>query len=340
VPQAGVPTLARLCRAGMLANSGIAGGRGYPPIFQREVSMKLFPRVLLGVVAIAFAAGVSAQDLTGTLKKIKDTGTITIGHRDSSIPFSYYDDKQNVVGYAMDICMKIVDAVKTELKMPNLKVVLNPVTSATRIPLMANGTIDLECGSTTNNIERQKQVSFTNTHFVTANRYVAKKASNIKTLTDLKGKTVVSTSGTTNLKWLTEENAAKNLGMNILTAKDHAEAFLMVETDRATAFFMDDILLYSLVAGSKAPADYAIGTEAYSVEPYGIMLRRDDPAFQKVADNATATLYKSGGITPIYNKWFLAPVPPKGINLNVPTSPQLKNEFANPTNSGDPAVYK
>jgi glutamate/aspartate transport system substrate-binding protein len=319
---------------------GIAGRRGYSPIFQREGSMKLFPRVLLGMAAAACAATISAQDLTGTLKKVKDSGTITIGHRDTSIPFSYYDDKQNVVGYAMDICMKIVDAVKTELKMPNLKVALNPVTSATRIPLMANGTIDLECGSTTNNLDRQKQVSFTNTHFVTANRYVAKKSSNIKTLNDLKGKTVVSTSGTTNLKWLTEENAAKNLGMNILTAKDHAEAFLMVETDRAAAFFMDDILLYSLVANSKAPADYVIGSEAYSVEPYGIMLRRDDPAFQKVADNATATLYKSGAITPIYNKWFLAPVPPKGINLNVPVSPQLKNEFANPTNSGDPAVYK
>jgi glutamate/aspartate transport system substrate-binding protein len=295
----------------------------------------------LGIALAAFvAAPAVAQELTGTLKKIKESGTITIGHRDSSIPFSYYDDKQNVVGYAMDICMKIVDAVKAELKMPNLQVKLNPVTSATRIPLMANGTVDLECGSTTNNIERQKQVSFTNTHFVTANRYVAKKASNIKTLADLKGKTVVSTSGTTNLKWVTEENGKQNLGMNILTAKDHAEAFLMVETDRAAAFFMDDILLASLVAGAKTPSDYTIGAEAYSIEPYGIMLRREDPAFQKVADNATAQLYKSGAIMPIYEKWFQKPVPPKSINLNLPVSPQLKNEFANPTNSGDPAVYK
>ena len=268
--------------------------------------MKLFQSFGLAVAVAAFTLTAQAQELTGTLKKIKDSGTITLGHRDTSIPFSYYDDKQQVIGYAMDICMKIVDAVKAELKMPNLKVVLNPVTSATRIPLMANGTIDLECGSTTNNLDRQKQVSFTNTHFVTANRYVAKKASNIAKLADLKGKTVVSTAGTTNLKWLTEENAKQNLGMNILTAKDHAEAFLMVETDRAAAFFMDDILLYSLVASSKAPADYAIGAEAYTVEPYGIMLRRDDPAFQKVADNATAQLYKSGAITPIYSKWFLA----------------------------------
>jgi glutamate/aspartate transport system substrate-binding protein len=300
--------------------------------------MKLFPKILLGVLAICLAGGASAQ--TGTLKKIKDSGTITIGHRDSSIPFSYYDDKQQVIGYAMDICMNAVEAVKAELKMPNLKVVLNPVTSATRIPLIANGTIDLECGSTTNNVERQKQVAFTNTYFVTANRYVAKKSSNIKTLADLKGKTVVSTSGTTNIKWLTEENGKQNLGMNILAAKDHAEAFLMVETDRATAFFMDDILLYSLVASSKSPADYAVGTEAYSVEPYGAMMPKDDPEFAKVVNTATADLFKSGQINAIYDKWFLKPVPPKGINLNVPVSPQLKAAFASPTNSGDPAVYK
>jgi glutamate/aspartate transport system substrate-binding protein len=300
--------------------------------------MKLFPKILLGVVAICFAVGASAQ--TGTLKKIKDSGTITIGTRDSSIPFSYVDDKQQTVGYSMDICMKAVDAVKAELKMPNLKVVLNPVTSATRIPLIANGTIDLECGSTTNSLERQKQVAFTNTYFVTANRYVAKKSSNIKTLADLKGKTVVSTSGTTNIKWLTEENGKQNLGMSILTAKDHAEAFLMVETDRAVAFFMDDILLYSLVASSKSPADYAIGSEAYSVEPYGAMMPKDDAEFANVINTATANLYKSGQINPIYEKWFLKPIPPKGITMNVPMSPQLKAAFANPTNNGDPAVYK
>nr|MBP8139247.1 amino acid ABC transporter substrate-binding protein [Burkholderiales bacterium] len=170
--------------------------------------------LVAAVVAAAVALPAVAQD-SPTLKKIKDSGTITIGHRDSSIPFSYYDDKQQVVGYALDICMRVVDAIKAELKMPNLQVKLNPVTSATRIPLIANGTIDLECGSTTNNLDRQKQVGFTNTYFVTANRYVAKKASNINALADLKGKTVVSTSGTTNLKWVTEENAKQNLGLSI-----------------------------------------------------------------------------------------------------------------------------
>jgi len=296
--------------------------------------------VLAAALGAALVAPAAAQELTGTLKKIKETGTITVGHRDSSIPFSYYDDKQQVVGYAVDLCMRIVDAVKAELKMPNVQVKLNPVTSATRIPLMANGTIDLECGSTTNNLERQKQVAFTITHFVTANRYVAKKASGIKSLADLKGKTVVSTAGTTNIKWATAANTEQNLGMNIVAAKDHAEAFLMVDTGRAAAFFMDDILLYGLVANSKNPGDWVIGDEAYTVEPYGIMVRRDDPAFKKVVDAAMTNIYKSGDINAIYEKWFLKPVPPKGINLNVPMSAPFKKVVANPTDSGDPANYK
>ncbi len=303
--------------------------------------MNSHARVALAMLlGTALALPAAAQELTGTLKKIKDSGTITIGHRDSSIPFSYYDDKQQVVGYAVDLCMRIVDAVKAELKMPKIEVKLNPVTSATRIPLMANGTIDLECGSTTNNLERQKQVAFTITHFVTANRYVAKKSSGIKTLNDLKGKTVVSTAGTTNIKWATAANTEKNLGMNIVAAKDHAESFLMVDTGRATAFFMDDILLYSLVANSKNPGDWEIGSEAYTVEPYGIMLRRDDPAFKKVVDDAMTQIYKSGDINAIYDKWFLKPVPPKGINLNVPMSAPHKKVAANPTDSGDPATYQ
>src|SRR2546430_8759325 len=234
------------------------------------------------IATATFAAGPAlAQDLTGTLKKIKDTGALTLGHRESSVPFSYYDDKQQVVGYAMDLCARIVDGVKNSLKLATLETKLNPVTSATRIPLIANGTVDLECGSTTNNLERQKQVSFTITHFVTANRFVSKKAANLKTVDDLKGKTIVSTSGTTNIKQITELNGQQNLGITILPAKDHAEAFLMVESGRAVAFFMDDILLYSLVASSKAPAEWVISTDALSVEPYGIMLRKDDPSFKK-----------------------------------------------------------
>jgi glutamate/aspartate transport system substrate-binding protein len=300
--------------------------------------MKLLGKLIAALVVLGVAGAAVAQD--GTLKKIKDTGTITIGHRDASIPFSYYDDQQKPVGYAVDLCMRIVDAVKKELKMPDLKVNFQLVTSANRIPLMANGTVDLECGSTTNNLERQKQVWFTITHFVTANRWVAKKSSNAKTLNDLKGKTIVSTAGTTNIKQITEINAAQNLGMNIISANGHPEAFQMVETGRAVAFVMDDILLYSLAAQSRTPADYEISKDALSVEPYGIMVRKDDVAFKKVVDAAMIDTYKSGAINAIYEKWFLKPVPPKGLNLNVPVSDALKKVFANPTDSGDPAAYK
>jgi glutamate/aspartate transport system substrate-binding protein len=300
--------------------------------------MKLLGKLIAALVVFGIATAVSAQE--GTLKKIKDTGAITIGHRDASIPFSYYDDQQKPVGYAIDLCLRIVDAVKKELKMPDLKLNYQLVTSANRIPLMANGTIDLECGSTTNNLERQKQVWFTITHFVTANRWVAKKSSNAKTLNDLKGKTIVSTAGTTNIKQITEINTAQNLGMNIISANGHPEAFQMVETGRAVAFVMDDILLYSLAAQSRSPADYEISKDALSVEPYGIMLRKDDAAFKKVVDAAMVDTYKSGAINAIYDKWFLKPVPPRGLTLNVPMSDQFKKVVANPTDSGDPAAYK
>lgn len=293
--------------------------------------------MLLGALC---AAPVAAQELTGTLKNIKETGAITIGYRESSIPFSYLDGNQKPVGYAMDICYRVVDAVKKELKMDKLEVKLNPVTSATRIPLMANGTIDLECGSTTNNVDRQKQVSFTNTHFLTASRFVSKKASKINSINDLKGKSVVSTSGTTNIKQLTEANVARSLGVNIIAAKDHAEAFLMVETDRAVAFVMDDILLSSLVAGSKDPKAYVISTDAFSKpEPYGIMVRKDDAPFKKLVDNATGALYKSADGPKIYNKWFMQKIPPAGLTLNVPMGAELKNEYAKPSDSPDPDSY-
>jgi len=297
---------------------------------------RTFPLLIAAVLSVSFAAW--GQE--GTLKKVKDGGSITIGHRDASVPFSYYDDKQQPVGYAVDLCMRIVDAVKSELKMPKLEVKYQLVTSANRIPLMANGTIDLECGSTTNNLERQKTVWFTITHFVTANRWVAKKSANLNRLADLKGKTIVSTAGTTNIKGMTEINAAQNLGMNIISANGHSEAFQMVETGRAVAFAMDDILLYSLVAQARTPSDYAISAEATSVEPYGIMVRKDDAAFKKVVDAAMVQTYKSGAINAIYGKWFQKPVPPKGINLNVPMSDQFKKVIANPTDSGDPAAYK
>jgi glutamate/aspartate transport system substrate-binding protein len=307
----------------------------------RITSMKRLRMTGLALAAIFCAGQASADELTGTLKKIKETGAITLGFRDSSIPFSYLDDSQKPIGFAMDICYRIVDAVKRELKLDKLEVKLNPVTSSTRIPLLANGTIDLECGSTTNNVDRLKQVAFTNTHFLTATRFVSKKSSNFKSIDDLKGKSVVATSGTTNIKQLTEANAARNLGVNIIAANDHAEAFLMVETDRAVAFVMDDILLASFVAGSKDPDAYVISKEAFSkAEPCGIMLRRDDPAFKKVVDGATAALYQSADAEMLYDKWFMQKIPPKGLNVNAPISAELKHEFAQPSDSPDPDSYK
>lgn len=288
---------------------------------------------------VVFTGTAAHAQESGTLKKIKDSGTITLGVRDSSIPFSYLDDKQSYQGYSVDLCMKVVSAVQKHLGVSSLNVRMNPVTSATRIPLMANGTIDLECGSTTNNLERQKQVAFAPTTFVTAQRFVAKKAAGLKTLVDLKGKTVVSTSGTSNIKQITALNTERNLGMTIQAAKDHAEAFLMVETGRAAAFAMDDILLASLASSSKSPADYAISEEALSVEPYALMLRRDDPDFKKVVDDAIVGLFKSGEINRIYHKWFQSPIPPKGVNLNVPMSKALERAIAKPTDSGDPVIY-
>ena len=285
------------------------------------------------------AGAVQAAELTGTLKKIKDTGTITLGVRDSSIPFSYLDDKQSYQGYSIDLCLKAATAIQKQLGMTALNVKMVPVTSATRIPLISNGTIDLSCDSATNNAERQRVVAFAPTMFITANRLLAKKSANIKTLADMKGKTIVSTSGTSNLKQITALNSERNLGMRILAAKDHAEAFLMVETGRAAAFAMDDILLFSLAASSKAPTDYAITSEALSVEPYGIIERRDDPAFKKAVDTALTNVYKSGEINKIYAKWFQSPIPPKGINLKVPMSAELKKAFAKPTDSADPATY-
>jgi glutamate/aspartate transport system substrate-binding protein len=297
-------------------------------------------RIALFTLSLFALASFGALAQEGTLKKIKDSGAITIGHRDASVPLSYYDDKQQPIGYAMDLCAKIVDAVKAELKMPALKVNYQLVTSANRIPLMANGTIDLECGSTTNNIARQEQVWFTMTHFVTANRWVAKKSANIKKLADLKGKTIVSTAGTTNIKQITEINAAQNLGMNIISANGHPEAFQMVETGRAVAFVMDDIIEAGLVANSQKPGDYEISAVGLSVEPYGIMLRKDDKAFKAVADKAMTEVYKSGQINAIWDKWFTKPIPPKGINMHLPMPEVFKKVVAKPTDSGDPKAYE
>jgi glutamate/aspartate transport system substrate-binding protein len=296
------------------------------------------PRVRILLILACLGSQAAAQDAGGTLAKIKRTGAITLGVRDGSIPFSYLDDKQQYQGYSVDLCMKIVAAVQKHLG-TTVKVAMNPVTSANRIPLMANGTIDLECGSTTNNAERQKQVAFAPTMFVIGSRLLSKKSSNINSLADMKGKTLVATAGTTTLKQMTMLNAEKKLGMNIVVGKDHPESFLMMETGRAAAEANDDILLASQVASARNPGEYVIGKEALSVEPYGIMMRRGDPAFKAVVDAALVQVYQSAEFARLYQKWFQSPIPPKGINLNFPMPEQLKAVIAKPTDSPDPAAY-
>lgn len=305
---------------------------------QLKQDLKRLMGILLLSASLLPLLSAQAQE-AGTLAKIKNTKTIVLGVRDSSIPFSYLDDQQSYQGYSIDLCLKAVAAVRRHLGLADLKVVMNPVTSATRIPLMANGTIDLECGSTTNNLERQKQVAFAPTTFVTATRLLVKKSSGIKKLSDMKAKAIALTAGTSNLKLLTQLNADKQMNMQILTGKDHAESFLMLETGRVAAFSTDDILLASLAASSKDPAAYELTKEPLSVEPYGIMMRRDDPAFKAVVDQAIKDVFKSGEINKIYNKWFMAPIPPKGINLHIPMSAELKALINKPSDSGDPAVY-
>lgn len=298
-------------------------------------------KIILAAAALSVVSQAAiAEELTGTLEKIRSTGTITLGHRESSTPFSYYGDNEKVIGYAMDLCDLAVDAVKARLGLPKLDVKLVPVTPSGRIQSVLSGAIDLECGTTTNNIERQKVVAFSTSYYVAANRFAAKATARLRTLDDLKGKIAVSTIGSTNIKQLSELNARRQLNLTILAAKDNGEAFRMLESDRADAFVMDDILLYSRIAESATPGDYTVSEEALSIEPYGIMMRRDDPAFKKVIDDAVATVYRSGEIQQIYAKWFLAPVPPKNVNLNVPMSAPLKHTVERLIDSGDPEAYR
>ena len=277
----------------------------------------------VAAVAVLAAAPVSAQELTGTLKKIKDSGSITIGHRETSIPFSYLDEKQQPIGYSMDICAAVVEEVKKELGLAQLAVKYNPVTPQTRIPLMSNGTIDLECGSTTNTLTRQKQVGFAPVTFITGTKLLVKKSSKIKSYKDLRNKTVVVTQGTTNERIIKALSDKDNLNIKFLNAKDHGESFLTVESGRAVAFSMDDILLYGLVAKSKSPKDFEVVGDYLSYDPYGMMYRKGDEDFGLVIRRSIAKLMSSGDINKIYNKWFLEKLP-SGETMGVPMSPLLK----------------
>jgi glutamate/aspartate transport system substrate-binding protein len=267
---------------------------------------------------------------SATLKKIKDTASITLGHRESSIPFSYYDDKQQVIGYSHELMLKVVEDIKINLKLAKLDVKLMPVTSANRITLIQNGTVDIECGSTTNNQDRQKQVSFSSTIFVIGTRLMTRMNSGIKDFADLSGKNVVTTAGTTSERLLRKMNEEKQMKMSIISAKDHGESFLTLETGRASAFMMDDALLFGEMAKAKKPGDWIITGTAQSKEAYGCMLRKDDPDFKKMVDASLNKAMSSGLAERIYQKWFMNPIPPKGLNLNMPISDEMKAAYKAP----------
>lgn len=287
-------------------------------------------KMSLALLALGLVAGAAHAQDSGTLKKIKDSGVISLGHRESSIPFSYYDDSQKVVGYSQDYSNAIADAVKAKLNMPNLKVRLTPITSQNRIPLLQNGTIDIECGSTTNNLERQKQAAFSDTIFIIGTRLMTKKDSGIKGFDDLKGKTVVTTAGTTSERLLRNMNESKKMGMSIISAKDHGDSFNTLETGRAVAFMMDDALLAGERAKAKNPSDFVIVGEPQTREAYGCMFRKDDPDFKNLVDATVAKVQTSGEAANWYKKWFQSPIPPKGLNLDFPMSADMTNLFKSP----------
>ena len=303
--------------------------------------MKSCYRLLLCLLAVSLAANpVYAEDLAGTLKKVKESGSITMGIRESSYPLSYLDDKQQPIGYHIDVCNKIVAAVKDQLKLASLKVQQQPVTSQNRIPLVSNGTVDLECGSTTNNETRQKQVSFVVTTFVTNVRMVVKKASGLTSISQLEGKPVATTSGTTSVQLIRANKKGQGINFKDVYGKDHSDSFLLLESDRAVAFVMDDNLLAGLIATSKNPKEYAIVGEVLSVEPIAAMIRKDDSQFKKLADDTVKGMMKSGEIDKLYAKWFMSPIPPKNVNMNFPMSEKLKELIKNPSDAPAEAYNK
>lgn len=288
-------------------------------------------KMALSLLLLSAAAGAAqAEELTGTLKKINDNGVIVVGHRESSVPFSYYDNQQKVVGYSQAYSNAIVEAIKTKLNKPDLQVKMLPVTSQNRIPLLQNGTYDFECGSTTNNLERQKQAAFSDTVFIIGTRLLVKKGSPIKDFADLKGKTVVVTSGTTSEVLLHKLNDEKKMEMRIISAKDHGDSFRTLETGRAVAFMMDDALLAGERAKAKKPDNWEIVGTPQSKEAYGCMLRKDDPAFKALVDDTIAKAQTSGQAEKWFDTWFKQPIPPKNLNMNFALSDDMKALFKTP----------
>jgi glutamate/aspartate transport system substrate-binding protein len=285
---------------------------------------------------LAFApSAASAEGPSPTLQKIKDAGTITIGHRDSSVPFSYLDDSQKPIGFSLDLCALVVAKIQTRIGLPNLRIAYQAVNSSNRIPLVKNGTVDIECGSTANTIARQQEVAYSVIFYAPQFKWLALKSSGVKSTDDLKGKAVVVTQGTNTAQFVARLNTEKGLGMKILQGKDHAESFLLVDTGRATAFMEDDILLAGLKANAGSPDNFVFLNDAYPSDPYGVMMSRGDAEFKRLVDDALTEAMSSGLYDKLYTKWFESPIPPKNINLKFPQSEKLKELIKSPSDKAN-----
>ena len=279
---------------------------------------------------IATGAGTSFAQDTGTLKKVHDSGKIVMGVRDASAPLSFTLGGGQYTGYHVELCDRIIDAVKAHIKLPGLKVEHALVTSQNRIPLVENGTVDIECGSTTNNAARQNLVAFALTTYVTEVRMAVKANSNITSINQLNGRNVATTTGTTSVQTLRKHELATGIDFKQVFGKDHSDSFLLLQSGRADAFVMDDNILAGNIANAQNPADYKIVGEVLSVEPISIMLRKNDPAFKKIADDTIRAMMASGDMAKLYTKWFQSPIPPRNSNLNMPIGATLKNLFQFP----------
>jgi glutamate/aspartate transport system substrate-binding protein len=291
--------------------------------------------IALLLLLAAFSWQASAQDLGPTLAKIKEAATITVGHREASVPLSYLDDSQKPIGFSVALCGLVADKIKTKLGLRELNVAYQSVNSSNRIPLVKNATVDIECGSTANTIARQKEVGFSVSMYVPQFRWLARKDSGLTSSEDLKDKTVVVTQGTNTAQFVAKLNADKGLGMKILHAKDHAESFLLVESERASAFMEDDILLAGLKANAKNPDDFTWLADSYPSDPYALMFRKDDQPFKQLVDETLIEAMQAGVYDALYTRWFESPIPPRGINLAFPMSQKLKALISQPNDKAN-----
>ncbi|OWQ91829.1 hypothetical protein CDN99_05480 [Roseateles aquatilis] len=328
---------------------GCQGGR------LRRLAARMAGVAVAGVLALAAVPSIAApasasgpargaQPAEGpTLTRIRETGVVVIGYRPASLPFSYLDAQLRPTGYSVELCERVINALRVRLKLPDLEVRRVAVGSATRMPMVTNGTLDMECGITTNTAERARNQSFSVTIFVAETKLMTRHGERVQSLTDLQGRPVVSTIGTTSIQHLAKVNEQQGLGIRIVAGLDDPDAFQLLRSGRADAFLMDDVIIRSLLAQQGAAVsadDYVISDRALTVEPYAIGLNRDDPLFKSMVDEVLIGLYRSGEINAIYRRWFESPLPPSGINLKLPMSAAFRRVVAQPTDSPDPERYR